>query len=76
MQTKHLCVLIHIWTKGKVGAPLNQFKPSSKIFYWPFQDGASFVDHLYNFCYVQTWGELIINANALIMHFFFSSNSR
>ena len=39
MQTKHLCVLIHIWTKGEVGAPLNQFKPSSKIFYWPFQGG-------------------------------------
>ena len=32
MQTKHLCVLIHIWTKGEVGAPLNQFKPSSKTF--------------------------------------------
>ena len=32
MQTKHLCVLIHIWTKGEVGAPLNRFKPSSKIF--------------------------------------------
>ena len=32
MQTKHLCVLIHIWTKGEVGAPLNWFKPSSKIF--------------------------------------------
>ena len=29
---KHPCVLIHIWTKGEVGAPLNQFKPSSKIF--------------------------------------------
>ena len=24
-------VLIHIWTKGEVGAPLNWFKPSSKI---------------------------------------------
>ena len=24
----------------------------------------------------QTWGELIVNANALIMHSFFSSNSR
>ena len=33
MQTKHLCVLIHIWTKGEVGAPLNWFKPSSKIFF-------------------------------------------
>ena len=32
MQTKNLCVLIHIWTKGEVGAPLNQFYPSSKIF--------------------------------------------
>ena len=33
MQTKYLCVLIHIWIKGEVGAPLNRFKPSSKIFY-------------------------------------------
>ena len=32
MQTKHLCVLIHIWTKCEVGVPLNRFKPSSKIF--------------------------------------------
>ena len=32
MQTKHLCVLIHIWSKGEVGALLNWFKPSSKIF--------------------------------------------
>ena len=32
MQTKFLCGLIHIWTKGEVGAPLNRFKPSSKIF--------------------------------------------
>ena len=46
MQTKHLCVLIHIWTKGEVGAPLNRFKPSSKIYYWPFQGGTSFVDLL------------------------------
>ena len=27
-------------------APLNRFKPSSKIFYWPFQGGTSFVDFL------------------------------
>ena len=33
MQTKHLCVLLHIWTKGEVGAPLNRLKPSSKIFF-------------------------------------------
>ena len=37
MQTKHLCVLVHVWTKVEVGAPLSRFKPSSKIFYWPFQ---------------------------------------
>ena len=49
MQTKHLCFLIHIWTKGEVGAPWNQFKPSSKIF---FQGCASFVDHLCYFCLV------------------------
>ena len=51
MQTKYLCVLIHIWIKGEVGAPLNRFKPSSKIFYWPFQGGSSFVD-LLCFCSV------------------------
>ena len=39
MRTKHLCVLIHIWTKDEVGTPLNRFKSSSKIFYWPFQGG-------------------------------------
>ena len=32
-------------------APLNWFKPSSKIFYWPFQGGSSFVD-LLCFCSV------------------------
>ena len=37
--SKHLCVLIHIWTKGEVSALLKRFKPSSKIFYWPFQGG-------------------------------------
>ena len=31
--------LIHIWTKGEVGALLNRFKPSSKILYWLFQGG-------------------------------------
>ena len=56
MQTKYLCVLIHIWIKGEVGALWNRFKPSSKIFYWPFQGGTSFVDLLCFFlscvCYV------------------------
>ena len=46
MQTKYLCVLIHIWIKGEVGAPLNRFKPSSKIFYWPFKGASPFVDIL------------------------------
>ena len=46
MQTKHLCVLIHIQTKGEVGALLNRLKPSSKIFYCSFQGGTSFVDLL------------------------------
>ena len=32
-------------------APLNRFKPSSKIFYWPFQGRTSFVDLLW-FCSV------------------------
>ena len=27
-------------------APWNRFKPFSKIFYWPFHGGTSFVDHL------------------------------
>ena len=51
MQTKHRCVLIHILTKGELDAPLKWFKPSSKIFYWPFQCGTSFVD-LLCFCSV------------------------
>ena len=51
MQTKYLCVLIHIWIKGEVGAPWNRFKPASKIFYWPFQGSTSFVD-LLCFCSV------------------------
>ena len=50
MQTKHLCVLSHIWTKGEVGAPQNQFKPSSKIFYWPFQGGTFFLIFYVFFC--------------------------
>ena len=40
MQIKYLCVLIHI-QKCEVGT-----KPSSKVFYLPFQGGASFMDLL------------------------------
>ena len=50
--TKYICVLIHIWSKGEVGAPFNRLKPSTKIFYWPFQGDTSFVDLLYFFCLV------------------------
>ena len=38
--------------QGEIGTPLNQFKPYSKIFYLPFQGGASFVDRLCYFCLV------------------------
>ena len=41
------CALIHIWTKGEVGA----VKPV-KYIYWQFQGGTSFVDHLCHFCLV------------------------
>ena len=43
-----------IWSTSELRvrlAPLNWFKPSSKIFYWPFQGGTSFVD-LLCFCSV------------------------
>ena len=52
MQTKHLYVLIHIWTKGEVGAQLNRFKPSSKIILLTVPRRASFVDNLCYFCLV------------------------
>ena len=48
MQTKHLCVLIHIWTKDEVGA-VKLVKALLYFFYWPFQGGTSFVEHLF-FC--------------------------
>ena len=47
MQTKHLCDLIHILTKGEVCAPWNQLSQPVKYFYWPFQGGASFVGHVF-----------------------------
>ena len=55
MQTKHLCVLIHIWTKGEVGALWNRFMPSSKIFLliiprWCFYCG-SFVSLMSRVCH-------------------------
>ena len=41
--------LDHIWTKGEVMGPSNWLKPSSKIFYWPFQGVGSFM--LFLFCF-------------------------
>ena len=52
MQTKHLCILIHIWTKGEVGAPLNRFKHSSKMFLLAVPKRCFFVDHLCYFGFV------------------------
>ena len=56
MQTKNIYVF---WSTSELRvrlAPWNRFKPSSKIFYWPFQGGTSFVDllcfFLSCFCYV------------------------
>ena len=40
------------WSTSEIMARLalwNRFKPSSKIFYWPFQGGTSFVDLLWVF---------------------------
>ena len=43
------------WSTSKLMvrlAPLNRFKPSSKIFYWPFQGNTSFVDLLWFFSFL------------------------
>ena len=42
----------HILIMGEILAPWNLFKPSSKLFYWPFKGGTSFVDLLCFFCLV------------------------
>ena len=70
MQTKHLYVLLHIWTQGEVGAPWNRFKLSRKIFLLTvprryFFCGSfvwfmSCVCHAFasvHFCLVVTWRE-------------------
>ena len=52
MQTKYLDQMSWSTSELRVRlAPLNRFKPSSKMFYWPFQGGTSFVD-LLCFCSV------------------------
>ena len=43
------------WSTSEIRArfaPWNWFKPSSKIFFWPFQGGTFFVDILFYFCLV------------------------
>ena len=44
-------------------APVKRFKPSSKIFYWPFQGGTSFVDIL---CFCSVLCLLCLCARLLI----------
>ena len=52
MQTKYLCVLIHIWIKGEVGAVKPVSALQLKYFYWPFQGGSSFVDRFCWLCFM------------------------
>ena len=51
MQTKHRCVLIHICETS--------LSPPVKYFYWSFQGGTTFVDHLCNLCLVFACGHLL-----------------
>ena len=46
MQTKYLCILIHIRIKGDVGTSLSP----QVFFYLPFQGSASFVDLICYLC--------------------------
>ena len=57
VQTKYLCVLIHIWIKGEVGAPWNRFKSSSKKNTDHSKAVFPFMDHLCNVClvFVMLW---------------------
>ena len=48
MQTKHLCVLITSAPRVRLAQCETCLSPQVKYFYWPFQGGASFLDHL---CY-------------------------
>ena len=52
MQSKLLCVLIHIWTKGEVGVQWNGFKPSSKIFLLTVPRGYFFCGSMCYLCLV------------------------
>ena len=53
MNFRLVCVsAFYIWTKDEAGAPWQRWSPPVKYFYWKFQDGASFVDHLCYLCFV------------------------
>ena len=64
MQNKHLCVLIHILTKGEVGAPLNRFEPSSKIFLLTVPRWCFFCESFMLFlsCFVMLYVRLFVAA--------------
>ena len=74
-----ICVLIHIWTKGAVGAPWNRFKPSSKIFLLtvprPCFFWGSFILFLSCFCYalclLMPWGHLLGKGRPLGSHLWY-----
>ena len=48
MRSKHLCVLILIWSKGEVGT-VKHVKSLYDLFCWLFEGAASFVDILFIF---------------------------
>ena len=52
MQTKHLCVLIHICTRDGVGHPWGWFGPFTEVFLLSVSGWCFFVDHLCYFCLV------------------------
>ena len=62
MQTKPLCVLIHIWTKGEVGLQWNRFKPSSKILLLTVPRRYFFEDHLCYSCSYVSWSTSDVGA--------------
>ena len=52
MWAKHLCVLVHIWTKGGVSRCEASLGPLVEYLCWLFQGGASFVGRLCRLCLV------------------------
>ena len=50
--TCNMCAKQCFRSTGKIYRPISVFQPSSKIFYWPFQWGTSFVHFSCFFCLV------------------------